>query len=151
MNAPVEFRLNKASEAQVAEHLSVCDVDFIPPLSHRVEIEEYAAKIEQNTIRFEAWSGSKLIGLVAAYFNDQEKQCGFITSVSVLRAWTGKGIASQLIKQCIRHAKVSDMQQLKLEVAINNFPAIGLYERNGFTVSETNTRFVTMNLYLTER
>jgi len=151
MNEQIEFGLNKASKAQLAEHLRVCDADFVPPLSDRVKIERYAAKLEQKATRFEAWFDNKLIGLVAAYFNDQEKQCAFITSVSVLRKWTGKGLALQLMKQCIRHAKATDMEQLNLEVAIDNHPAISLYEKNGFTVSKTDTSFVTMNLDLRER
>jgi len=151
MNEQVEFGLNTASKAQIVDHLRVCDADFIPPLSHRVKIEKYAAKIEQKAMRFEAWFDNKLIGLIAAYFNDLEKQRAFITSVSVLREWTGKGLASQLMKQCIRHAKATDMKQLNLEVAIGNYPAISLYEKNGFTVSKTDTSFVTMNLHLTER
>jgi len=151
MNEAVEFRLNEASKVQVEEHLRVCDADFIPSLSKRVKIEKYAAKIEQKAMRFEAWFDSKLIGLVAAYFNDQEKQCGFITSVSVLREWTGKGVASQLMEQCIHHAKDADMQYLKLEVAMNNRLAISLYEKSGFTVSQSDTSCVTMSLYLTEK
>ncbi len=151
MSGQVKFGLNEASKEQVVEHLRVCDNDFVPPLSERIKIEKYAAKIEQKAIRFEAWFNSKLIGLVAAYFNDQEKQSAFITSVSVLRGWTGKGIASQLMKQCIRHAKATNMKQLSLEVAIDNYPAISLYEKIGFIASNTDTLFVTMNLNLTER
>jgi len=150
VNESIEFRLNHASESKLAEHLRCCDADFIPPLSHRVEIETYAEKIKQKAMRFEAWSDNKLIGLVAAYLNN-EKKCGFITSVSVLRDWTGKGVAGKLMKQCIRHAISSDMRQLKLEVAANNHPAISLYDKNGFTASSTDTQFVTMNLNLREK
>jgi len=151
MNEQIKFGLNSSSKAQVEEHLRACDADFVPLLSHRVKIEKYAAKIEQKAMRFEAWFDNKLIGLVATYFNDQDKQSAFITSVSVLREWTGKGLASQLMKQCIRHAKATNMKQLNLEVAIDNYPAISLYEKSGFTISKTDTSFVTMNLDLTER
>jgi len=150
MNISIEFRLNKASKAQVVEHLRVCDADFIPSLSQRVKIEEYAEKIEQNAMKFEAWSNNKLTGLVAAYFNGKDKQCGFITSVSVLKEWVGKGIASQLIKQCIKQAEICGMKQLTLEVATNNHSAIRLYEKNNFIVSKVDMEVATMNLNLTE-
>ena len=102
MSAAIEYRLNMASAAQIAEHLLRCDADFVPPLSGRVEIRDYAQKIASKATRFEAWSGGTLVGLVAAYCNDRDKRIAFITSVSVLREWTGKGIAARLMKSVHR-------------------------------------------------
>lgn len=144
----VEYLLNKASEPEIAKHLLHCDADFIPPLSNRVDINKYAQKIASRAMKFEAWSGSTLVGLVAAYCNDQENRLAYITSVSVLREWMGQGIAAKLLKQCITHATDSGMRQISLEVASNNQPAIRLYEKNGFVTGQTNTPFVNMNLYL---
>ena len=93
MQAAVDYLSNKASEAEIAEHLSRCDADFVPPLSGRVEINDYAKKIASKATRFEAWSGGTLVGLVAAYCNDQEKHIAYITSVSVLR--NGRAKASR--------------------------------------------------------
>ena len=73
MRAEIDYLSNKASEAEIAEHLSRCDADFVPPLSGRVEINEYAKKIANKATRFEAWSGGMLVSLVAAYCNDHEK------------------------------------------------------------------------------
>lgn len=148
MSENIEFGSNKASEAQIAGHLSHCDADFVPRLSDRVEIAEYAKKIAGKAMRFEAWSGNELVGLVAAYCNDREKRIAYITSVSVLREWTGKGIAASLMQQCIEHAKTSGMRQISLEVAGNNAPAIKLYEKSGFVAGKTNGPFVTMELNL---
>ena len=150
MNEQVEFGLNKASKAELAQHLLACDANFIPQLSYRVDIEKYAEKIAQSAMRFEAWFDGKLVGLVATYFNDKEKKCAFITSVSVLQEWGGRGLASQLMERCIKHAKLTNMKQLSLEVASNNHIAIKLYERNGFSASKAESSFISMNLYLTE-
>lgn len=144
----VEYLLNKASELEIAKHLLDCDADFIPPLSNRVDISRYAHKIASRATRFEAWSGSTLVGLIAAYCNDQENRIAYITSVSVMREWVGQGIAADLLKQCITYAKDSGMRQISLEVESNNQPAIGLYEKQGFIMGQTNTPFVNMNLYL---
>ena len=151
MSESVEFGLNKASEAQIVEHLLRCDADFVPPLSDRVEISDYAKKIASKAMRFEAWSGDMLVGLVAAYYNDQEQRIAYITGVSVLREWTGKGIAASLMRRCIDNAKASGMRQISLEVANGNSPAFGLYEKSGFIAGKTNAPFVTMNLSLIER
>jgi hypothetical protein len=67
MNEAVEYLSNNASEAQIAGHLSRCDADFVPSLSGRVDINDYAKKIVNKAMRFEAWSGGELVGLVAAY------------------------------------------------------------------------------------
>lgn len=148
MSAAVEFLLNAASAAQIADHLLCCDADFVPPLSGRVEIADYAQKIASKATRFEAWSGGTLVGLVAAYCNDSEKRIAYITSVSVLREWTGKGIVAHLMSQCVGHAKASGMRQIGLEVASDNTPAIRLYEKIGFIAGKANAPFVSMELYL---
>lgn len=148
MSKPVKYRLNEASEAEIAEHLLSCDADFVPPLSGRVEINAYAKKIAGKAARFEAWSDGRLVGLVAVYCNDSEKRIAYITSVSVVRESTGKGIAGSLMKRCIARIKALGMRQISLEVASGNTPAIGLYEKSGFVAGRTKASFVTMALYL---
>ncbi len=148
MSEGIEFGLNNASEAQIAGHFSLGDADFNPPLSDRVDIYAYAEKITSKATRFEAWSGDKLVGLVAAYCNDQQQRVAFITSVSVLKDWMGKGIAANLVQQCIAHAKNLGMRQISLEVQRDNLAAIGLYKKSGFMAGKTDAPFVAMDLYL---
>ncbi len=145
------YTLNKASEAEIVEHLETCGSDFVPPLSGRVKIRDYAKKIFSKAMRFEAWSAGTLVGLVAAYCNDQEKRIAYITNVSVLREWKGKGVAAQLMSQCVEHARASGMGRISLEVAGNNTPAIKLYEKSGFVAEKGGASFVSMNLYLANR
>jgi len=148
MSDAVEYLANRASGAEIAKHLLCCDADFVPSLSSRVDINDYARKIAGKATRFEAWSGGTLVGLVAAYCNDQEKRIAYITSVSVLKAWAGKGIAASLMKLCIDYSKTSGMRQISLEVASDNMPAIKLYEKSGFVAGKVNAPFITMDLYL---
>lgn len=148
MSETVEFEVNRASEAQIAEHLKHCDACFVPRLGDRVEIVEYAGKIANKAMRFEAWFGGKLIGLVAAYCNDREMRISYITSVSVLREWTGKGIAARLMERCVEYARTTGIRQIGLEVGSDNAPAIRLYEKMGFVAGKANGRFVTMTLSL---
>jgi ribosomal protein S18 acetylase RimI-like enzyme len=148
VNTVVEYRLNTASEAEILDHLRVCDADFIHPLSSRVEISEYAQKIASKATKFEAWSGNSLVGLVAVYCNNQENLIAYITSVSVMKEWLGNRIAARLMSQCVDHVRASSMQQISLEVASDNTPAIKLYEKNGFVAGKPSGSFVCMNLYL---
>lgn len=146
MNVAVDFLANRASATEIVEHLLCCDADFFPTLSERVEIRDYAQKIASKATRFEAWSAGTLVGLVAAYCNDTHTRIAHITSVSVLKAWTGKGIGANLIEQCLVHARVSDMRQIGLEVATANMPAIKLYEKKGFVAGKLNEPFIFMTL-----
>lgn len=148
MIASMEYLLNKATAAEIGEHLARCDSDFVPPLSGRVGIKDFAQKIVNNATRLEAWSGSTLVGLVAAYCNDKERRIAYITSVSVLKLWAGKGIATHLVGQCVECAKIMGMQQIRLEVEEDNMSAIKLYEKSGFVSDGTNAPFIKMNLYL---
>lgn len=146
MSVAIEYLANRASGAEIEKHLLCCEADFVPALSERVEIPDYAQKIARKATRFEAWSNGALVGLVAAYCNDRETRIAHITSVSVMKGWTGKGIAAKLIAQCVEHAKASGMRQVGLEVAADNMPAIKLYQKSGFLASLLNRPFIQMKL-----
>lgn len=148
MSVAVKYFVNKASEAEIADHLRCCDADFVPTLSNRVKILDYAQKIASKAARFEAWADDTLVGLVAAYCNDRETRVSHITSVSVVKLWTGKGVAASLINNCVMYAKNAGMLQIVLEVATDNMPAIKLYRKNGFGAGKTSERFVLMKLNL---
>src|SRR5690349_14652885 len=101
MMGDLKYYTNKAELEQIVFHLLLCDQLFTPPLSSRVSIEEYAKKIELNALRFEAWDCDQLVGLVAIYMNDEKKSEAFITNVSVLDEYRGRGVATQLLTQGI--------------------------------------------------
>ena len=146
MNEQIEYCLNKATEAEINDHLSRCDTDFVPSLGSRVEINGYAHKIVSKATRFEAWVNGVLIGLVAAYCNNSECRTAHITSVSLLRGWQGKGIASQLMEQCIGHIKELCFEHIELEVTSGNAGAIKLYEKMGFMIKRVSDRAAIMHL-----
>jgi ribosomal protein S18 acetylase RimI-like enzyme len=135
MTAAIVFRRNHAGVNDIAGHLAACDTDFMPPLSQRVCIENYAAKLAQLAELFEAWSSEELAGLVAAYFNQPEKQTAFISNVSMLPHWRGAGISDQLLESCFCHARACAFAQVELRLASANKAALHLYERHGFRQS----------------
>jgi ribosomal protein S18 acetylase RimI-like enzyme len=148
MSRKVEFRLNSASQQQIAEHLSLCDAGFVPPLSSRVEIENYARKISSNAVKFEAWMDESLVGLVALYCNDAGHRLAYITNVSVLGRSRGKRIASHLIERCIEYLRDAEFETVELEVDKDNTAAVRIYERYGFLVNKSDGRTVAMRLDL---
>lgn len=139
MSPHILYLSNQASAADIACHLSSCDLNFLPPLSSRVDLNDYAIKITHHARRFEAWVDDTLIGLVAVYDNDHEGGIAYITNVSILPAWTGKGVASHLLQKCIEYEKQIKMVKLHLNVNKNHLHAIKLYEKRGFVANNNNS------------
>jgi len=132
MTGTIEFTVNLASEEEIFRHIEDCDARFLPVLSGRVNLSDYAARIRSRAIRVEAWTGDLLVGLLAVYCNDQQNRLAYITSVSVLDQWTGKGIASRLLKDAIKQARQVGMRRIRLEVGRDNQTAIRLYKKFDF-------------------
>jgi ribosomal protein S18 acetylase RimI-like enzyme len=130
--SPLEYRRDTATTDDVRAHLTLCDADFTPPLSARLDLGDYAAKLAERADRFEAWDGDRLVGLVAAYVTPGAPEA-FITNVSVVSELRGHGVAAALVGDCIDRARASGAAALKLEVATADRAAGRFYEKLGFT------------------
>ena len=148
MSGRIEYRLDQATSAEILGHLKSCESAFNPPLGTRVDLEAYAKKIGAKAKRFEAWADGVLIGLVAAYCNDPLGRDAYITSVSVLEAWRGEGIAGRLLDQCAGSARAAGFRRLRLEVGTRNSAAIQLYEKFGFAIEDEGPELARMCLQL---
>ena len=143
----IRYQVNTATEAQIFEHFKLCNHDFIPVLSDRVDISAYASKITVKAERFEAWSGEFLVGLVAAYCNNFQDRAAYITSVSVLKNWQGSGIASELVNRCITYIKSQKFERIDLELNTESKQALCLYEKKGFKNIRVHKLTTYMTLY----
>jgi len=112
-------------------HLSRCDSHFKPPLSARIHIPTYAAKIRHKAMTVEAWEGAELIGLIAAYIDDTKRAC-YLTSISVLLDWNGRGVATALLAELMSCAVQANVESVTLEVSKENPAALSLYRKFGF-------------------
>jgi ribosomal protein S18 acetylase RimI-like enzyme len=142
----IEYKIKTASEEDIYSHLLECKDGFIPPLDETVNILEYSVKIIERSVTFEAWEDELLAGFIAAYFNDLNTHTGYITNVSLLKKYEGKGIAAALMRMCIQYAGQNDFQEIKLEVHQDNKAAIYLYRRFQFAETGNNGDFVIMSL-----
>ncbi len=138
------YAKNTAGAVQIIAHLEQASDLFVPPLHQRVHIADYGKKIAENCVTFEAWDGAILVGLIAAYFNDIRKITGFITSVSVLKEYLGRGVGSKLMEQCVDYARMHEFGEIKLEVFNKNKNAILLYQRSGFEEVEARDDLLIM-------
>ncbi|MBX9726150.1 MAG: GNAT family N-acetyltransferase [Rickettsiales bacterium] len=139
MSAPIIFKQNTATAAQVLAHLVACDDSFVPPLSTRVDCAAYAAKITSLATCIEAWDGPVLVGLAALYCNQGAD--AFLSNLSVLPGYQQRGLGSALMQQCMTHALGLNIAELNigvltLEVDKDNHAAIDFYGKHGFSVIE---------------
>lgn len=133
----VSGRRDLADANALVAHFLACGGDFLAKLQARVDLEDYANKLCAHAQRFEAYAAGVLIGLVAVYANDQLRQIAFISNVSVLPAWRGRGIASDLLLDCIASLQRAGFVAIDLEVEEDNIGARRFYAGLGFTATTT--------------
>jgi len=96
--------MNKSTLAHIRNHLEVCKNNFTPKLHSYVNLTEYSQKIFLSADKFERFEDNELIGLIAAYPNENHKNA-FITNVSVDKTHSKKGIGASLLNECIKYYK----------------------------------------------
>jgi len=144
----LRFSNNTASIEDILTHFRGCNPVFYAYLCKKVDLISYSKKIQLHANKFEIWDGTELVGLVAAYFNDNENKQGFITNVSVLDSYSRQGIASALMQKCIDYASLNTFLTITLEVNSNSHKAIGLYNLYNFETVATKDDQNVMQLNL---
>jgi len=134
------MKMKIASEIEL--FLYDIDNDFSPPLSSRMNIANYAAKIIEKATIFSINDQGRLNAFVAVYCNDTDRKFAYLTIMAVGKQYRGKGIAFILLRTCIEYLKMLNFNYLKLEVYKNNPRAIAIYKNFGFEIiDENNTSF----------
>ena len=139
------FAVNGGEVVDINRHLTACNDHFDPCLSDRICLETYSQKLFETAICFEAWDGSRLVGLLAAYCNDTVNKRAFVTNVSVCRDWWRQGLASRLLDMFLSTAIDLKLTTASLEVEENNIGAIHLYKKHGFEIIDKTGRYVCMS------
>ncbi len=142
------IEINKASREQIENILRLCDEDFIPKLSSRVNISDYALKLLKHAEIISLLNGEGIFGMIAIYCNDFEKKIGYISSFCLLRKYRGKGIAQKLLRESILYSKRKGMKKIRLEVNPKNLPAINLYKQFDFYIIKNDADSIIMERYV---
>jgi 2-polyprenyl-3-methyl-5-hydroxy-6-metoxy-1,4-benzoquinol methylase/predicted GNAT family acetyltransferase len=132
---------NQADATAILAHLQRCDHQFVPALSSRVNLCEYAAKLATRAERFEVFEGDMLVALVAVYINADS---AFISNVSVEDQLGGQGVGSRLVRDAVTRAFSTGVRQVRLETDRRNRRALKMYSALGFS----NERCEGDSLYL---
>ncbi len=125
--------------------LEVSD-EFEPPLTKKVNLDDYSKKIVQRATIFTLYENQVLIAFVAAYCNDPKMKESFITMLVVSKSNRGKGIGDTLVTALISHLQRLGFEKLKLEVYQNNSKAINFYLKLGFKIIKDLNNSYLMNL-----
>lgn len=138
----IEYKVKAANETDIAQHLRRTNNFFSPPLDSYVNIDDYAYKLYEKALTFEAWDSDKLIGLAAAYFNNYSSKNIFFTNLSLEIDYQGIGIATELFKCLLEMAKEKGFETITLEVKKTNDKVYSFHIKNGFLkVGENNDCF----------
>lgn len=144
----VTFGCGRANESEIISHLKACEAGFVLSLNKRIGIPRYAEKLASKAHCFEAWVSDCLIGLVAVYCNNEDMVAAFVTNVSVLDGWQGRGIASHLVINAIGYVRDLGFRRLDLEVDSQNRSAISLYSKLGFIPFDQRNNMLRMTIKL---
>ena len=112
--------------------LKKCNNLFKPKLSSIVNLHEYAEKLSKKSVQFCCYIDDNLVGMLAMYANDYTEKTAFITSISVLKDYQGRGLAKQLLMNAVKYADDLGFKKVKLEVYNCNIKALMLYKKLGF-------------------
>ncbi len=121
------------SPVRVLNFLAAVDGEFVPPVSSRVDLEEYAAKLSSNATNLFAVDGHNDIGHAAFYSNALTTKVGFVSSFAVKREYRGTGVGTALLDHVILICRNDGMNVVTLEVAETNLRAIEFYKGYGFS------------------
>lgn len=121
---------------------SICDflekVDkLLPvPLSERVDLLEYAKKIITNGKALVIRNDEMIIAGTFFYCNDAMEKNAYLTLLSTLPAFEGKGCAQALMLEMENECRRNGMQRIHLDTELTNKRAISLYSKNGYQITQ---------------
>lgn len=89
-----------------------------------------------NSIIIGYFHNNKLVGMIGVYKFELKKTShrGCIWNVYLKQEFRGRGIASKLLKECIKYADKIGIETLVLNVSQSSKDAIKLYKKFGFKV-----------------
>ena len=130
-------RSSRVALEELKQSLYDADKDFVPPLSERVNLDEYAHKLIKIA-RFvtERDINGNIKGIVAYYVDDKESPNGFVTHVATKKEYRHQGIAKRLMARTISNCKKAGKTGVDLQTS--NPDALHLYQGMGFEVSSTS-------------
>lgn len=114
------------------------DKDFVPNLSERVDLDEYAERMMSRAkFMVERDQNAVIKGIVAVYVDDENSPNGFITHVATNKRFRNQGVAKRLITKTMAYCQ--KVGKTGVDLCTYNPVALALYQKMGFEiVSQTS-------------
>lgn len=144
----IVFKQIILSEKEISDYLKENDDLFVPALSKRLNIEEYAKKLHFYATHFSVFDNDRLVGMAACYFNDMLSKTGYISTVSVKREYQGLKILTRLLSIIAWYGELNKFEKMKLEVRLDNAQALHVYKKSGYVQTSVRGEKTYMELRL---
>lgn len=112
--------------------------DFKTPLSQKVDLEKYSAKLLNLATNYFCIESNKIIGLVSIYCNNTSHNIAYIPLVAVDKDFRGKGISKSLLFAALDSARRHGFRIVGVHTESDI--ALRLYQSVGFVIKENGSR-----------
>lgn len=146
MKKAFTFNTNKIDLESIHSYLVERNNDFSPPLSAKVDLYKYASKMFNNATIYTVDYQDSIIGMTGCYTNNFQTLEAYITNTSIHPSYYGTGLATELMKYCIKDVSSKGFKTIKLEVHKENLRAINFYKKMGFEIIEDDSK--SSNFYM---
>lgn len=126
-------RSGRITIEELKQSLREIDKDFVPSLSERVNIDEYAGRMMSRAMFVVERDQNKVIkGMVAVYVDDEKSPNGFITHVATNKEYRNQGVAKRLMVRTMSYCQKAG--KTGVDLCTYNPVALSLYKKLGFEV-----------------
>lgn len=128
---------------QIIELFKNLNTEFIANFSG-INLEKYVDKITEKASIISIIKNNILVGFIAFYDNDPNKELAFLTMIIVKKEFENLGYGKSLLEFSLKEIKNKGFKKYGLKVHIENDYAIRLYEKYGFVKIERELNFFYM-------
>ena len=146
--ARLQSRLHTESVDFVIRNYRATDFDrlwridqlcFPPGIAYtQMDLTGFVARRKAITVVAEFGQGSELAGVIAGFAVAQPiRKIGRILTLDIVPEARRFGLATRLMQECELRLRAGGCEQVYLETAVNNEPALLLYHRLGYQILRT--------------
>jgi len=143
----MEYKINTSRPQDIGLLFEKSGSSFIEGIVANQNLEEYIFKLCQKAQRYELWNNGELVGLLAIYRNEVEKEI-YITSISISEDFQGSGYGKKLFEKMLAEIGRDQIQSITLEVRGDNQKALDFYNSLNFVIKSTQNQSLTMERIL---
>lgn len=128
--------IESVDEGEIYKLLFQYDSYFIPKISERTNLEEYAKKLSSNATFILAKNKNIILGFAAIYYNPAP-QSTYLPLISVNHDCQGLGVGRMLMVKIINYCNVNNSAGILLEMRADNLKLFKFYSDFGFKIRDT--------------